>query len=884
MFAVTEWPLVGRSDEIELLVDHATRSPPVSAVIAGTAGVGKTKLLDELAVGLVERGCYVVRCRATAAASTIAFGAFADYWTDRSDVAMARVQTLRHLERELQNKAGDKPLVVGVDDLHHLDEASAVLVHRLAATRTSVVVGTLRVGEGPPDAVTALWKDGWAIRIDLQPLSSQEMSHLIREVLGGPVEQHTNRRLFEATKGNPLFARELLADGATTGRIAQHNGVWRWKGTLSGGPRLAGLVEQRLARVSADARRALELLAIGDPLGSSVLHRLVGDAAVDELGRQCFVEMDVDGRRRSIRLAHPLYGETLRGAMASTTRAQVSRILADEVERTGARRTGDLVRLMRWRLDGGGEGFDPASFVRGARRALAGSSYELAERLARLAASARPDDTQARVVLAEALYWQGRFEDVESTLVGASGIPEELIDVAIVRSSALFWGLGRLLDAEQILAAARTSIGDHHGRSELDAHRATLLLFAGDVSSAESLASEILERVGVPPVARLRALVAMIGAEALRGRAGRAVSAADEVLPDAVALADAVPHAAQEVALGRCLAQLHAGWLDDAEASAATSFDLAVRTGAEDYLGTWAMFRGRIALTRGDIDEAIVQLADARNALEEHDPASLRPWSLALLAHAIALSGDAASAAELIESARATSNPAAALSSSDLLRADAWIHVRHGDLATALGLLRRAADVARDSGALAVEAGVLHDMVRLGEPLLAADRLSELAEEVDGPATQLFSAHAAAQLADDAAGLETTAAGFERSGSWLCAAEALVSASGIWQVRGLVGRQATCARAASDLVARCRGVVSPTLDHLHESSLLGSLTRREREVGLLTASGLSNREIADRLFLSMRTVGNHLNHIYAKLGIEGRTALCEVFSSVQRIR
>jgi DNA-binding CsgD family transcriptional regulator len=51
------------------------------------------------------------------------------------------------------------------------------------------------------------------------------------------------------------------------------------------------------------------------------------------------------------------------------------------------------------------------------------------------------------------------------------------------------------------------------------------------------------------------------------------------------------------------------------------------------------------------------------------------------------------------------------------------------------------------------------------------------------------------------------------------------------------------------------------------------LTRREREIASLVASGLPNREIADRLFISRRTVDAHVNHIYAKLGISSRVQL-----------
>jgi DNA-binding NarL/FixJ family response regulator len=52
-----------------------------------------------------------------------------------------------------------------------------------------------------------------------------------------------------------------------------------------------------------------------------------------------------------------------------------------------------------------------------------------------------------------------------------------------------------------------------------------------------------------------------------------------------------------------------------------------------------------------------------------------------------------------------------------------------------------------------------------------------------------------------------------------------------------------------------------------------TLTRREREIALLVASGLSNRDIATRLFISKRTVDAHVEHIFAKLEISSRVKL-----------
>jgi tetratricopeptide (TPR) repeat protein len=844
-------------------------------------GVGKSRMLSELCVRLECAGRSVLRCHASAAARTIAFGAFADVWTEQAEHATSRVQVLRHVGDELHRRAAGRSLVVAVDNLHLLDDGSAVLVHRLAVERSATVIGTMLTGEDPPDVVSALWKDGLALRVDLQPLSANEVGRLVTAVLGGVVERRTLHRLYEASKGNPLFARELLADGLSSGSISNRHGVWSWNGSLGGGPRLAGLVEQRLSRLPERGRRALELLAVGEPVEIAVLRRLVGDDVLNLLERQGFVEVDADRRRTSVRLAHRIYGEALQ-TMAHTTRAELSRMLADESERTGARRVDDLLRLAQWRLDSGENLPDANWLVRGARRALARSSHVLAERLASTAVSLDPDLALARLVLAESQYWQGRFSEVESTLADAAGPDEVLAEMLIVRSSALFWGLGRLEESMNVLVVPDRSPDDGIV-AELDAHRASLLLCSGDVDGAASVAAAVLARPTPSPTAYLRAVVALIAARGAQGHAQEALALADATSVKAEALADTIPQAGHEVGIGRFFAQLWAGRVDDAERFATEHFEAAVRRGSVDYLGTWAVLLGYVALARGDIENAITHLTEARGALEMHDPAALRPMALALMAQAIALSDRPEQAAEFLRVAQAAANPAATYVALDFRRAEGWVHARHGDRAAAVAALEEAVSIARQGGSIAGEAVVLHDIARLGQPVLVADRLTELAGRLEGPAAPAYAAHAVAKVAGDGAALEAVATEFERLGFWLYATEAFHGAAAVWRAAGLIGRQQSCLQRATEIGARCGRLVSPTLERPNDTTFIETLTPREVEVGRLAASGLSNREIAERLYLSMRTVGNHLNHIYAKLGLQGRDELPCVFTAVDRV-
>ena len=81
------------------------------------------------------------------------------------------------------------------------------------------------------------------------------------------------------------------------------------------------------------------------------------------------------------------------------------------------------------------------------------------------------------------------------------------------------------------------------------------------------------------------------------------------------------------------------------------------------------------------------------------------------------------------------------------------------------------------------------------------------------------------------------------------------------------------ARRASELAARCGDVRTPGL---LLSTGTEPLTRREREVAALAAAGASSREIAARLVLSVRTVDNHLQNVYGKLGVTSRDELARV--------
>jgi hypothetical protein len=241
--------------------------------------------------------------------------------------------------------------VLCVDDGHLLDDASAALVHQLAAAREAFVVVTLRRDAGAPDALAALWKDELCERIGLRELGREDMERLLDGMLGGAVDRRSANVLWTLTRGNVQFLRELVRYGRDHGLLVEAGGIWRWIGaTIAGGTRIADLVDLRLGDLDAAQRRVLDLLAAGAPLELDVL----GDderLAVEALEALELVELRRDGRRRVLDVVHPLHGEVVRAGVPAVRWQGLLQRLADAVQAGGGRRRTDLPRLPRsgWR-------------------------------------------------------------------------------------------------------------------------------------------------------------------------------------------------------------------------------------------------------------------------------------------------------------------------------------------------------------------------------------------------------------------------------------------------------------------------------------------------------------------------------------------------------
>jgi DNA-binding CsgD family transcriptional regulator len=182
------------------------------------------------------------------------------------------------------------------------------------------------------------------------------------------------------------------------------------------------------------------------------------------------------------------------------------------------------------------------------------------------------------------------------------------------------------------------------------------------------------------------------------------------------------------------------------------------------------------------------------------------------------------------------------------------------------------ADLAARIGDRVAETTALHDLCRIGHPREAAERLETVAREVDGPLVAAKARHARALLDADPDGLADAAGAFSGMGVDLLAAEAACDAAVAWRRDGDSRRALAAERTVGQLVGRCAGARTPALQ---PASARAALTPMERQVALLAAAQRPSKAIAAELHISARTVSNHLQRVYAKLGINSRAELTE---------
>ncbi|HEX4126820.1 MAG TPA: AAA family ATPase [Acidimicrobiales bacterium] len=863
-----DWPLVGRSNEISQL--KTSISSRRGAVITGRAGVGKT-VLAILGVEFGrEQAMAVALVSGTEVARPYPFGAFASLLHRDSDLVgpESHPDQLRRYMHELLDDAGPRPLLVFVDDAHLLDDGSASLVHQLvqagAATVLACVLSPSRASQPAADPMVVLWKDYGAARIELGLLDGQAIEDLLLAVLGGPVDTVSLRQFAERSLGDPLFLHELVAGSLETGSLREESGIWRLRGALQPTPRLVELVSTRLGALSDAERHALDLTAIGEPLAQPALDQLADAEAIAALEDRGLLTSRLDGRRLQVCLAHPVYGDVVRSGISPRRQRVLARELA---EASGGRRQDDTLLLAQLALVSGNG--SPDLLVAGAKAARERHDYALAERLGR-AAMESGEDFEARLLAAEAADMRGRHEqaalELDALAHDAADIGQR-VRVALLRFDHEL-RLRGTADGATLDALLATEL-DPVWRDELIARR---LCLEGRTSGPAAVvrAVESLRETSAVPRTSLHALLG----ECLT-RSGRMNQA----------LAFLVPPSGATVRQGstvlsepwspfgdHALCLIWLGRMGDAEALlTAAQEELAAHEGLQESAVVAASL-AELRLEQGRVQGAFLQATSAAAVfLDLSLPVSAR-WCEALSAHALALAGVAPKASQTLAALDALDLPTDMRYEVAVLQARAWAWAAGGDMGTARKTLEAAVDAGKEAGDLVGATKALHGLARMGRARQVVDDMGALAGQVDGELTAARFAYVVAAADKDSHALGAAAARFENLGALLYAAEALGEAAVHLRRDGATREAAATQQSAARLLARCEGAVTPFVRAIGARA---QLTPAELDTALQAAAGSTDKQIAELMHLSVRTVENRLHRAYQKLGISHRRELVE---------
>lgn len=838
------WPAVHRALLGDAVSSFEFRR---GAILCGETGVGKSQLARDVRNTLdrahPDRYLWFF-VTGSLAESGIPLSALDALLTD---VALPAQQTPRQIAglvyEQLRRQAGGRQIAVLVDDVHLLDSVSADVLAHLCRLNNIDLLGTVRSGRTPAEAIVSLWREDVLSRIDVLPFTAGEVRDVVWTALKGPVDSDLVRELFQSSDGNPMYLRELVRAGIAEGTIIQRHGTWIREGLSTPAKRLVDLICAELAQLPGPEREAVELIALAEPIAVPLTQTLIDDAVLDRLISDGVVRVDDTPANsqfstQALRLSHPIYAECVRNVITPRRRRALYEALYCRASRTSPphHTLSGFLRWTAWTLECGLD-IAATDLVRAARAATSLGRFELAIEAAG-AAFDRSEDTQTAVealaIRARELHFRDRpleaLRDVDAALrllrSTSSSLDESMADLILsiheLRADIQQYGLddpaGALSTIDRVylplVVHGDRSMHAQRYRMSRIAHRG----WAGDLAAPLAIADELGDdQQAVAPV-----LLALTWA----GRSTEAMAIASQYTA-----ADTPPSPyGDEIRLMAFFSHLLSGRLTQARDAAPDprSFEESTRL---DPAVTYAC-AARLLSAEGRWREADELFLIARQLFEVRDPHGLKVWSMAGEAFCATQIGADDRARELI--LRIERTPWRA---SRGFEADIRAHIsgslltlrnpRAADKAAALGMW------AREHRFHLVELWAL-DLAALADPQTvrascADERLSVLSTLVDAPVGAPMIRHIRAIINADA-DLEAAAA-------------AQLSQLGHWVPR----------RVAS----------------------LQLLSRRESEVASLVAAGLSSPAIAERLHLSARTVEAHIARVFVKLGVNRRSQLAD---------
>ncbi|MFJ8942029.1 ATP-binding protein [Streptomyces sp. NPDC102395] len=908
--------VIGREELVAAARDQLTGGG--SVLLHGPAGIGKSTVLRALAADYGDSARTVLRCSATESESHLPFLALADLFglvlgevsdklpaaqltaleaalTGRGESTLQRDGLALRLAvlSALRALAAGGPVLLVADDLQWLDSASAELLgfaaRRLGDTPVQLLCAVRTEGQEYDRHLRASPPDTLAVR--LNPLSRAQVSALLDHRGYTDLPRSTMREIHRTSGGNPLFALELgraLGENPTPPRPGE---------PLPVPTSLRDLVLSRLDMLSGEARRTLLVASAGARPTLALLQAAGRENAEAETAQAAALGLlatEPDGP--AVRFAHPLISAALYAEAPAQERraahAALSTAASDPIERA---------RHLALSTTGTDPGV-AARLAGAASMARDRGAPSVAASLGLLAARhTPPDGTPApddrRLQAAEDAITAGEVDlarDIAHEVLTRASAPAERVRAWMVVIEAAGQALG---DVDTVYPQALSDAGDDPVLLAQVHYQLAWrgLVVQGDFAEARRQAAHAAELAarGEDRRNELMALALQASTEILMGHPNAPVTIKralkepqdpyvtchhngvgmaryrwllmSDQLPEARATISALLREVRrrgmvesEVHFQRFLAdiELRSGHCGRALDLARESLRLARDSGIG--LGASAMLASLAEASGGDVGQALALAREAVDRAEEDGDQMYLSRALAALGYAQLVAGDAPGA---VGSLRRVRELEQGLGITDPARGR-W----QGDLAEALvrvgepGEAQDVIDVAREHALRLGRESVLAVLDR-AEALVRAARGDQ-----EGALARLTSVQD--RLAKLGYGLEEARAAFElaRLRTRRPGPTSYEEAARLFRrCRALPWlRQVEAAAAEGSAETAAAPVPAPAADAME------GLASMERQVAALVMEGATNREIAARLFISVKTVEATLTRVYRKLGIRSR--------------
>jgi DNA-binding CsgD family transcriptional regulator/tetratricopeptide (TPR) repeat protein len=921
-------PLVGRDPIVAQLrsaLDAARHGCGGCLIIDGQAGMGKTRLLSEAAQQARRLGYVVANARATvmdriAPLTTLLMALRESEPLVLDDAGLATLESLRsqgelafwvgnQLSIRIRRYASTHPLMISIDDAHWADEMTALALRILVpALRDSHVLWLLTsrplANRSPAHEVIDWLAGEGAMHLSLGPLSDRDIVRLSREILGSPPSPEI-LALARRTGGNPLLLEELITAFKRSGwtqREEQSSGL----GDGSELPRaLLESVEFRLGRLSLTARQVLETGAV---LGHTfALADVVGITGrkLDEVHDAVTEIVDegiLIGNGPEVEFRHDLIRDVIYSRLSDSAR----QVLHAEVAKLLLANHRPVVEITTHLVRGARQGDTMMlSILRQAALDLApispNTAADLMLRVLTLLDYRDPDRPDLAATAVRLLASAGRL--VEARELGEAAMRFPLSDAT---SAAMLLGL-----AEAQKHAGQMSLAVEYTRralsrpaipAALQAHllavRAHALLVGGDFQGADDAAKTAVEvgTSGNEHAAVVFGMAARSVVSQSRGQIDEAIRLAGDAVKLTAFAGGEAKHRHPRLWLARAL--LAADRFADAAAELKLAEQQIEESGTALSMPHWHLVQAQLHLALGNLDDAQVAAESGAAVADQLSALAPMPALLSLLGLIAVHRNEIPAAAEHLRRGwqfvqrdgrwsdtllwskavmlEEVGEAQSAVRTVSPLYARLPRDVRLLTLCTTTGpyLVRLARSTGRIAQAQVAAVGTCRlaelnqDSVSLRSAAAQADGV--LRDDVSALRAAVDSYRASARRLAQAAALED--AGVAESTEGRDAGEAHTLLEDAHQHYSLIGARRDAAR----VERRLRGLSSGRRAHRLPARVRfgwDSLTQSELRVIKLVAQGMTNRVVAERLYLSPHTVDSHLRHAFAKLGVSTRVAL-----------